>query len=142
MSMLEALSRMPGIVILIVSGLTVIGGFAGGTIGYFASRKTQQKTERAQDRLVDTLEKTCERLTTEKEDYRTRLHECRDARQATELQLKEAQSRPDVAELMRFVADEAKRRDDFDLQKAGTLAALSGNMNALAENMKKLETLI
>jgi hypothetical protein len=138
--MLDVLSRLPGVLVLIVTGVTLVGAFFGAAIGHYTSRKTMAKTEQAQDRLVSTLEKTVARETAEKEDYRKRLHDCRDHAQALEISLKEAQSRPDVSELMRFLSDEGKRRDDFDLHKAEALKELSVNMAALAKNMEGMES--
>lgn len=119
--------------------LISIGAVVGSAIGFFASRRTDKRTAAAQERLVKTLEATIAREMDEKNDYRKRLHDSRDRCQACELEVEKLRSRPDLGELLRFQAQESRRRDEYDEKKANSLKSLADLIDALENRFANFE---
>jgi hypothetical protein len=126
---------------------TLLGMAIGALLVWFANRKLISLQGEAARELASTYLRQNEALTSERNEYREKLHDERDRHQAAELRIKELEARPDLSSLtvllkdnqnwMRDLGDQLRSHSESDAKLFGQISeSLS---TALKEYPKALE---
>lgn len=93
--------------ILSIRGLWMLAGMILATgIFWLVNRKVLKLQASAAEKLAKTLDRQIEALERERDDYRNKLHDERDAHQACQLRMKELEARPDLTTLTALLEDQ------------------------------------
>lgn len=84
----------------------LIGMVLATVVFWLVNRKVLRLQATAAEKLADTLDRQIAALERERDNYRTRLHDERDAHQACALRVKELEARPDLSDLTALLSDQ------------------------------------
>lgn len=98
------------------SGIIAIGAVVGFIVAWFATRDARKRIATANAATLAAVERQLTAITAEKDDYRQKLHDQRDANQALVLRIKELELRPDISAL--FTASQEFYQQQTKVQAA------------------------